>query len=603
SGWFLITLCCLAQSRAFFWDISSPKESELRERLIRLMQRLRLEEDFNTLLVYGSDCIFHSLLIPLRLPVVIVASSSTNYDWNFSSSTFILTCTSSAELEENAETLRKLQLNRRLIAIEEDIQPESVCGKYNLNEQPNIAMVKSTFYQSDVIYSCRFFQSPNYEEVNFFGDKAIYIENFLNMQGASIRTVPHLMPPRTIIHRDKVTNELKMLGYLSHVLNTYAEKVNATLDILDVSNLGLKRRATFLDIAQFAKENLLDIGGGLGSSLQHNNLDTITYPYLLTGYCLMIPVPANVPYSVVYSMIVDPVVLSIIFAMFCAFSILIMYTQSLSWRDLSLTNVLLNDKSLRGLLGQSFPFPQNPSKHLKLIIFLLCFASTMITTMYGSYLQSFFARPPSEPSIKDFSAVGNLSHRMALSRYEMNVLIATNNTHFHEMNLDDLVVFDDFADYMYLRLRDDMNVSYGWTVAENRWRVYAEQQKFFKEPLFYFSKDLCFSHMVLQSIPLRLTLPSQHIFQDHIMRQHEFGLVQHWERRGFFDMVTLGLTQIKDLSHPMVYDATLAFEDISWIMKLYLIAMALNVMCFLIEVSPKSWRVEKYSNIRLKFQR
>lgn len=576
----IVILCCLDQSKAFLFNMTNSRELEMEERLVRLLQRLRLEEDFNTLLVYGKDCMFHSLLEPLKIPSVIVGSSSFNFDWNFSSSTLILTCEPPGEIEESQQTLQKLQRSRHLVSIAQEKHPESVCRDYNFKEQFNVAMVMPDFYQTDVIYSCRFFQTPNYEAINFFENKPIYIENFRNMKGSSIKSVADPIPPRTITYVDPNTNQLKMMGYLSHLLTTYCEKLNASLEFIDISKMGLKK-ASVQDIARMAVEGVLDIANGVGSSLQHSTMDTISYPYLLTSYCLMVPKPANVPFNLVYSMIVDPVVLCIILALFWIFSVLLIYTQNLSWRALNVSNLLFNDKSLRGLLGQSFPLRTNPNKHLKLVIFLLCFASVMITTMYESYLQSFFARPPSEPFIRDFPDIANFSHIMSISRIEANILIGSKNVHFSEISKNQLVIYDNWTEY--LSLRDSLKTNFIFPVTMDRWECFEEQQKLFEKPTYYLAHNLCFTQFMFFSIPLRKYLPHRHLFEDHILRQHEFGLVKFWKARSYFEMVEVGLASLNDLSQKKK-PQSLLLEDISRILKVYAGAILISICFFILEI-------------------
>ncbi|XP_016992765.2 uncharacterized protein [Drosophila takahashii] len=581
-GWLVLIFCCFGQLSAKLFNVTHTTDLELEDRLLRVLSRLNLEEEYNTLLVYGEECVFHSLLRHLGKPAVIVASGSTNYDWNFSTSTLILTCGSDAEREENSNTLLKLQRTRRLIHLQENSQPEEICNQYSQKEQHNIAMVKSSFHQSDTIYSCRFFQTPNYEEEHFFQDQPIYIENFQNMHGAMIRTVPDLLVPRTMVYRDRKTGQTKMVGYLANMMNNYVRKLNASLEFINITDLGVQK-ASVVDIMNWAKEDILDIGTALSSSLQFKSTGNVWYPYLLTGYCLMVPVPAKLPYNLVYSMIVDPQVLSIIFVLLCVFSILIIYSENLSWQNLTLANVLLNDKSLRGLLGQSFPFPPNPSKHLKLIIFVLCFASVMITTMYEAYLQSYFTRPPSEPSIRSFRDIGNFSLKMAISRMEVNVLTSLNNSHFREINEDHLLIYENWSEYLVLR--DSFNTSFIFPVSVDRWSGYEAQQKLFAEPAFYLAADLCFNQLMFFSPPMRRYLPHRHLFEEHMMRQHEFGLVTFWKSQSFIEMVRLGLASMKDLSHERKIEGSLLLDDISWILKLYLGAIGLSICCFILEIS------------------
>ncbi|XP_033156558.1 uncharacterized protein LOC117138529 [Drosophila mauritiana] len=585
--WLVIILCFLGYIAAHIADISVQNQSLMDNELLHLLLKLRKEDFYDTLLVYGKDCEFHSLIRNVDVAVVLV-SDSMNFDWNFSSLTLILSCGDDIENGGPYSTSLKLQRNRRLVLLKENFQPSNICNIYTQKEQYNIALVRESFSKSNVIYTCRYFQDPNVDEVNLSGTKPIFIEQFQNMKGKAIRIVPDRLPPRVMLYQDANDGELKMIGYVANLITNFAQKVNATLQI-DF----LKPSASITEISRMAKDDELDIGITLEVSLYTANLETASYPYLLTSYCLMVQVPEKLPYNLVFALILDPLVLGIIFVLFLLLSVLLIYSQKMSWHYLSLANILLNDKSLRGLLGQSFPFPLNASKKLRLIFTILCFASIMLTTMYEAYLQSFFTDPPSEPHIRSFKDIGKLRHKTIITEIEVNVLIRTNNTQFLEIPKKHLCIYENWRDC--LAMRDNFNLTYNYLVTEDRWSSFAEQQKLFKKPLFYYSNDLCFSRMIFLSIPLRRHLPYRHLFDEHMMRQHEFGLVNYWKSHSFFDMVRLGLTPLKDLSQPEMFNPSLLMEDISWIMKLYLVAISLSVFCFTSEIGWVKWKCWRLS--------
>ncbi|XP_002092363.3 uncharacterized protein LOC6531565 [Drosophila yakuba] len=578
--WLVIILCFRGYFAVQMANISVQDQSLMDYELLRLLLKLRQEEFYDTLLVYGEDCEFHSLTRNLDVAVVLL-SDTMNFDWIFSSLTLILSCGLGIEKGGSNSTTFKLQRNRRLVVLKGDVQPSNICDIYTQKDQYNIAFVKENFGESNVIYSCRYFQEPNIEEVHLSEARPIFIEQFRNMKGKAIRIVPDLLPPRSMQYQD--ANETKMIGYVANLINNFAQKLNATLQLHI-----LNPSTSITEISRMARDDELDMGVFLEASLFSTNLDTASYPYLLTSYCLMVQVPEKVPYNWVYAIIVDPLVLGIIFVMFCLLSLLLIYSQKMSWQKLSLSNILLNDKSLRGLLGQSFPFPLNASKKLRLIFTILCFASIMLNTMYDAYLQSYFTDPPSEPYIRSFKDIGKLRHKTVITATEANVLTSTNNTKFLEIPKKHLRIYESAREL--LALRDTFNLSYNYLVTEDRWSSYAEQQKLFKEPMFYYSNDLCFSRMIFFSIPLRRQLPYRHLFNEHMMRQQEFGLVKYWKGHSFFDMVRLGLTTLEDLSQPKPYSPSLVMEDISWIVKLYLIATLLCVFCFMSELGWEKWK-------------
>ncbi|XP_017061760.1 uncharacterized protein LOC108101794 [Drosophila ficusphila] len=580
-AWLVVFLLCLGQASGQFLGDSTESDPDLEEELLHLLLKLDQEEAYDTLLVYGKSCVFHSISRRLDVPTVLVSSGSTHFDWGFSSLALILSCGPEDECEANYRTLLKLQRNRRIVYLPLDFDHDSVCETYFRREQYNVAMIRADFDNTKLIYACRFLPHPRIEEIDVMEAKSIYIEPFQNMHGMQIKAVTDLLAPRSMMYLDPRSGERKLTGYVANLFNTFAQSVNATLQF---ETLG--RNLPYKEIKRRISEDELDIGIFLeGSVLVTNGLDTASYPFLLTTYCLMLPVPSKLPFNRVYAIIVDPLVLGIIFVIFCLHSGLLIYSRKMSWRNLSISNVLVNDITLRGLLGQSFPFPSNANKQLRMIFCILCFASIMLTTMYDAYLQSFFTDPPTDHEIRSFEDIGRFHQKIAIPALEVHSLVIVNNSQFGELNKEDLLVISNWKDY--LNLRDSLNVRFGYPVTEDRWSVYAEQQKLFKKPVFYFAKDLCFSRQLFMSIPLRRFLPYRHLFEDHIRRQQEFGLVNYWKSHSFFDMVGLGITPLSDLSPQVELDKSLLLQDVSWIFKIYLVAMVISVVCFLIELLSK----------------
>lgn len=593
-AWRIIVLLYLGYSRAQLdQHVISERDLELEERLLSLLLRLQLEEHYDTLLVYGEECLLHSLSKSLMVPTVL-SLGSTNFDWNFSSLTLILSCGFPSEKEENYRSLMKLQLTRRVIYLQKNIPMESVCDYYGKKEQYNIALVKEDFGQSGIVYACRCFQDPNYEEVKLFKGKPIFMEQFRNMQGAPIRTLTDNLAPRSMAYRDPRTGEKRFLGYVANALNNFVEKVNATLT-WQLDLVPPETRIFFTNITKWAAEDLLDIGMSLDSTLDKSNLDTQTYPYLMTSYCFMVPLPDRLPYYEIYTYIVDTNVLVGIFVLFCSFSLLLIYSQQMSFRGLSLDSFLLNDKCIRGLLGQPFPFPLLSTRKLKMICFLLCFASLMTTTMYGAYLQAFLWMPPALSKMRSFEDLDNSRYKVAINLAEMDILGFADNRTLDQVSPEHLEVFEDYR--QFVELRETFDDNYIFPVTSLRWRTYQEQQKVFAFPVFYYTKDFCLSRFNFLSFPVRRDLPYRHLFEEHLLRQKEFGLLKHWLDRSFLYMVRLGLTSLEDFGPPPVSDP-IDLEDLSWVFQMYLAALGLCCGCFILELwGSLSWwrRLKKWA--------
>lgn len=542
--------------------------------LMQLVQRIQLERYFDTLLVYGrDDCLFHELLPELQLPVVLLPGGSSSSAWEFNNDPLLLCCGADAEQEQHEQLLLKLQVARRLVYLEEEVSPEELCTTYLEREQPNVLMLHAA---TGNVYRCSYFQQPNH--VQLHSEDLLYMEQFTNMRGAIIRSEVDQLAPRSMLYRDSITGEVRMIGYVANLVNTFVERRNATLQVRQDYEFG--KIIYYGEIEKLARNNLIDVGTAMASTLGVQNLDYLSYPYLLSSYCFMVPVPAPLPYKQIYTVIVDPLVMGLLVVLFLLFSLLLIYSPRLSWEKLSLVNVLLNDRCLRGLLAQSFPLPAQQSRHLKAICTLLCFASIMTTTMYECYLQSFFTHPPPEPSLHTFEDVRASRYRVALDRREAALLLQSYNVILS--NAKNAIVLDDWNDFVHMR--DTYNASFIYPVTKLRWETYAEQQKIFERPAFYYSDDICLQRYILLCVPVRRHLPYRHLFELHQLQTQQFGLLKFWIERSFFEMVRLRLTPLEDFSVQRPFEDALYVRDISWILQFYLFAHLLASLCFVIEL-------------------
>ncbi|XP_017077316.1 uncharacterized protein LOC108112079 [Drosophila eugracilis] len=585
-AWLIFLLFCIVNTGAQLSAITDTSNLDLEKILLTLLLRLQHENFFDTLLIYGEDCVFPSLSRRLPVSTVLASSGTTDFDWNYSSLTLILSCGFEAEKEENYRTLMKLQTNRRLILLQEDIQPESVCNFYSKKEQYNIAMVKENFPKSGLVYSCRLFQDQNYEKVNIFKGSPIFINQFRNMRGAPIRTITDDLAPRSMVTLDPKTGEKKWIGYVANLLNNFIKKVNATM-VMQVKLNELEGKIFFVNISKWTANDLLDIGMSVDTTWEMDNFDTFTYPYLMCSYCFMIPLPDEVPYNEVFAVIIYPSVLVMLLVLFCVFSVMLIYIQQRTWRGLSLTSILMNDMCLRGFLGQPFPFPRQSSRKLKLICLLLCFASLMITTMYGAYLKTFLFSPPPKPMMRTFSDLEKSRYKVAMNWAEMDMLRFENDRKLQRVSNDRVEIFEDY--HQFVSLRESFNDNYIFPVNSLRWETYNEQQKLFHHRVFYYSNDFCLTRYSILSFPIRRHLPYRDLFEEHILRQKEFGLLKHWMDRSFLDMLRLKLTPYEDFSAPPE-ETAIYVDDLYWILGIYAVALSISCCCFALELlGSLSW--------------
>lgn len=597
-AWLVIVLFGLSSSSGNFLEIldESPIDHDLEKSLFSLLERLHREEPYDTLLIYGKDCVLPHLLRNFDMPAVVLSSENPNLEWNLNSLVLILSCHSSMDFGNKTKTRDKLQMNRRLILVQEDTMPEELCQFYANKEHYNVAMVRRNLFQTNIIYSCREFQEAYFEEINLSDSQPIYIENFSDMQGGKMVVMGSEITSASMAYMDPKTGKKNLKGFCANLVTNFALRMNASLKIKP-----LIHKYNLYDLEKGVEERHLDFAIAQATPAEGSDLDTASYPFMITKLCTMLPLPEKIPHKIIYLIILDRFVVGILFIMFCLLSSLIIYTRTKSWQDLRLDNILINDVGLRGLLGQSFPFPPKPNRHMKLIFFILFFASIMITTMYTAYLNALFTHPPYRPLIRSFNDLQTYNQKLAITKGDVKILTARENVAFLKISTGNLYILESMPELN--NLRESLNTSYGYLVPESQWSIFAERQRTFKEPLFYFSTDLCLYKTIVVSIPLRRDLPYRHIFENHILSQNEFGLIEYWIRRSYSEMLTLGLVPHKDVSPLRDVNASIVVNDISGILTLYVDGMAVSILCFFIEIGIRrmscfrlwKWRKSRHS--------
>ncbi|XP_037929726.1 uncharacterized protein LOC119688749 [Teleopsis dalmanni] len=225
-----------------------------------------------------------------------------------------------------------------------------------------------------------------------------------------------------------------------------------------------------------------------------------------------------------------------------------------SRNKISYLDIFLNDKSIRGVLGQSFTLPSKLNLKTKLICALLCYYSLIVNTGYQANLQSLLTHPPKDTTMKTFKDLEDVDFKISLSRLEFN-MFTLNRT------IKKLLRFEEtYRDFV--KLRESMNTSYAYPVSRTRWQVFHERQMTYENNVFYYADNMCFLKFIDLSIPARKYLPYRNVFAEHIQRLHASGLINYWTSFNFYDMVRQNLTSLEDISEPVKWAQPLGWYDL-----------------------------------------
>ena len=553
------------------------RDENLIKKFSNFLKRIYLDTRYDYILLVKNDnpeedCIFAEALKEIVKPIIILNSLGTpEFQQNKLSQNFlILSCTGNYLNEANIIDT-PYQYVSHIIWYESDNEKEMKELCFDIQNKgyfKNILLTMDTLVLGESYYTCDYQNQLKLTRKPFMNP-------FLDLKGEKIITETDQLPPRTILYYDE-EGVLKLSGYVGNYLTTFAERVNATLHIVPPKKMGVTSFS--LHLANKTIAGLLDIAAVLFpndmiSSSSHS------YPLEFMEYCYMIPLPHLRPaYHVFFDIVELKAILIIIFYSFM-YGALLNIGQFSNISHLSFITILLNDKSIRGLLGQSFVMPKKPTLFMQYICFVLCYSSLLLCTTYQAYLQTHLVHPSLEKRMATYEDIRKNNYKILI--YEIDARFMSPEDWKENQDIIQLV---DKVDAL-IKLRDSMDVRFIYAVSRTRWIVFKERQKLFQRKLFYYSNQLCLNRMILLSLALRPGLPYKDLFNQHITEIRDTGLLDHWLKNNFLTLVRLKYTSFTDLSKADEYGDIMLVWDLLWIWISYGICNLIALFVFIIEVT------------------
>ncbi|KAI8127438.1 hypothetical protein CVS40_2723 [Lucilia cuprina] len=333
-------------------------------------------------------------------------------------------------------------------------------------------------------------------------------------------------------------------------------------------------------------EGKLDVATGVRPV--YDDLINLAYPVEFMDFCYMIPLPHYLSTNIIYFIVVDTRTLIIILMLMYIYAILITLAEYRSKKYLTFINVCLNDKSIRGILGQSFIMPDKSCLLLKYVCFLICLNSLLLNTAYQAYLQSYFTEPPSKQLVLTYDDISQAGMNIKASTRELKYLDPSIVNKYK-----DIFIFYENYD-LYVEQRDTMDTNYAYTVTRPLWSVYDEKQKLFERRLYYYSSQLCLKELFFVVMPVRPGWPYRDLFNRHIMQLRDVGLMEHWTSNTFLTMLKFGHTNFEDLSTADKEKQEITLNDLFWIWVLYSICIVISGVAFIGDLIVKRFKSDVF---------
>ncbi|XP_043644214.1 uncharacterized protein LOC122613866 [Drosophila teissieri] len=402
----------------------------------------------------------------------------------------------------------------------------------------------------------------------------IFDSDFPNMQGHPLIVMPDQWLPRSVLYVDRRTGKQILAGSVGRFFHVLSWKLNATLQLSKKVTTGRFLNATALK--ELSESFSVDVPASLTLMERVEQLASTSYPMEVTHICLMVPVARSIPIKDIFFILSSVSNMLLALVVVFSYGLALNLFRMLSHHDVRLVDLLLNDKALRGILGQSFNLPLSWSCSTRFIFLMLGIVGLNVSSLFGAALDTLMAHPPRQFQARSFADL----------RRTKIPLVTTEEDFPTWMILHVPMLVVNVSEYNHLR--NGRNSSNSYLASRLYWNLFSEQQKRFTRELFIYSTDDCLWSLAL----LSFQWPQSSLFTEPvsqlILEVNANGLYDFWVGMHYYDMTAAGLSNLEDPSmqwKERVHPSSLRIVDLQWMWQAYGTLMVISMLVFCLEVS------------------
>ncbi|EDX03105.1 uncharacterized protein LOC6526188 [Drosophila yakuba] len=423
------------------------------------------------------------------------------------------------QLETLANSLKHLRTVVRLLIEVAGPDQESLARQYLSycvrQSMLHVELYFRNYRPSLILYTFQAFPSFELVKRRISGGQAVqlFTHKLDNLRGHRLRVMPDLSPPNTFFYRDARGDD-QITGYLWDFLATFAGSVNAGLEVVRPSwRAGSASDSSYM--LEYSAKGFIDVGLTTTLITKRNlwGIHQYSYPLLISNWCTMLPVEQPLPTSDLFGRIVCPALAILL--------LLIILAARLLFTHLSCLTRLQNSR------------PARIVPHLLALLLL---------TTCSAQLLSLLIYPPYQDRIASFEDLLRGDRKILGIRsefYDMDEAFRARYAGIFHLIDDPNELID---------LRNHFNTTWAYTMPYLKWMVIKIQQRHFSKPVFRWSWDLCFCEFMPTSVVMAPDSIYWEPLKDFTFSVHQAGLMDHWIRKSFYDMVKAGKMSIKDYS-------------------------------------------------------
>ncbi|XP_046810176.1 uncharacterized protein LOC124420665 [Lucilia cuprina] len=317
-----------------------------------------------------------------------------------------------------------------------------------------------------------------------------------DMKGKTLMTLPDQLVPRSIMYRDRKGQIKPEIGKIIH----YSFILNMT------------------------KRGELDMPMSVNPIFTARSLRHMSYPTEVSKWMIMIPCSTRMTICDVYELMLTPQLFGVIIIFTVTFSVVHTIIEKLFYKQMIWLNLVMCDKVIPGVLGQSF----NVKKSSVLSLQIEADDDIFNNEMKGT------------------------------------IVYTDNSTLFGEV-------------------RDSFNSTYGYTVTLTLWNIYSHVQMYYAQKKFCVSEDMNIWNVLLFGLPLGKHSPYKEPLDYLVHKIHSSGLLHAWRLDIFNDLLNSNRITFHDASRFKTYE-DLTEHDLLLVWIILLIGLICSVMMFFIEI-------------------
>lgn len=428
------------------------------------------------------------------------------------------------------------------------------------------------------VYRLQPYAANNWLRIDQPGKSFIFSKTYnYNMLNSS--TLPDQIASLSLIYKDKRTNKLRMTGFVARLIQEFARMHNISLHWQRPVIPGEQLSSILL--RNMTLNGTLNLPITLCGYELPNELGIYSYPFDIPSWFITVPCAREVPIAKVYVLLFGPRMLALLFA---SYGIFVLIDSCLSFllikKKFDWTNLLLNERMISGILGQSSKLSTQKTISSHFTQAQLFIVGMMISTLLAAHLNTMLTKRPRDKEISNFQDL--CESRIVINFEEGEQLYVNRMGSTHTIfSIRSTIKYLDA--HRFYRERSNLNTSQGFSITTTEWNIIQRQQELFHQPAYCFHRDLVFRFTLLMSVPLHANSIFIEPLNQLIHQVHATGLLIRWKQESLRDLIALRQISLKD---PYPYEPFQEFKvgDLFWVWLMLVFGLLLGLTTFTLEL-------------------